>query len=107
HLKRVGAFASIEPGTPAPMSVERLKDRIELMPGFTVDAVKADRGLNDDRLNKLKIISLVEETRACDACSLKGEPHPTPSIGTSPKFMMVFDSPNWQEAKAGKMLAGD
>lgn len=106
-LDRVGAFASVEPGTPLPMSAERLKDRIELMPGFTVDSVKADRGLSDDRLNKLQVIKLVEEVRACEACSLKGDSHPSPTMGATPKFMMVFDTPTWQEAKAGKMLTGD
>lgn len=107
NLERVGALAGVEPGSAPAMSTERLKDRIELLAGFTVDAVKADRGLSDDKLNKLKIIRMVEEIKRCEGCSLKGEAHPTPTIGASPRFMMVFDSPNWHEAKAGKILAGD
>jgi len=106
-LARVGAFASVEPETRPAMHVDRLKDRIELMPGFTVDAVKADRTLSDERLNKLRIMELVGETRTCEDCSLKGCDHPTPRLGKAPKFMIVFDSPSWKEGKAGKMLEGD
>lgn len=106
-LVRVGAFASVTPGEIAPMHPDRLKDRIELMPGFTVDAVKADRTLSDERLNKIKIMELIGETRTCEKCSLKGCDHPTPRLGKNPKFMVVFDSPSWKEGKAGKMLEGD
>lgn len=106
-LQRVGAFAELEPGTPKAMSAERLKDRLELMPGITVDAVKAERGLTDDKVAKLKVIRMVEEIRGCEGCSLKGEQHPSPAMGSKPKFMMVFDSPNWQEARQGSILAGD
>lgn len=106
-LIRVGAFAAVTPGDKPAMHVDRLKDRIELMPGFTVDAVKADRTLNDERLNKIKIMELVGETRTCEKCSLKGCDHPTPRLGKNPKFMVVFDSPSWKEGKAGKMLEGD
>lgn len=106
-LDRVGAFASIEPSTPAAIAPSRLKERLELMPGFTVDVVKADRGLSDERLAKIKILDLVERTRVCEACSLKGESHPTPRLGSKAKFMVVFDIPSWQEGKAGKMLEGN
>ena len=106
HLRRVGAFASVGDGLPA-MHIDRLKDRLELMPGYTIDAVKADRGLHSDRIAQLKIAELIGELRVCDGCSLAGGQHPTPSMGKKPRFMMVFDSPNWKEGKAGKMLAGD
>ena len=106
-LDRVGAFASIEPGTLPALHTDRLKDRIELMPGFTVDAVKADRTLNDERLAKLKIMDILGETHTCEKCSLKGTAHPLPRLGKRPKFMIVFDSPSWKEGKAGKMLEGD
>lgn len=106
-LERVGAFAAIEPTTKPAMHLDRLKDRLELMPGFTVDAVKADRGINNERLALMKIIRMTEELRSCDKCSLKGAAHPLPRIGKSPTFMVVFDAPNWQEAKKGKMLEGE
>lgn len=106
-LDRVGAFANIEPETRPAMHPERLKDRIELMPGFTVDAVKADRTINDERLAKLEILKLAGECRDCDKCSLKGCEHPVPRLGRRPKFMVVFDCPSWKEARSGKMLDGD
>ncbi|WP_374335305.1 DNA polymerase III subunit alpha [Methyloversatilis sp.] len=106
-LEAVGAFASITTGAPAPMATERLKDRINLMPGFTVDAVKATRGMNDDRLSKIKIAEVLGEVNRCDKCSLKGKPHASPRMGKGLKFMMVFDSPTYGEGQAGKLLEGD
>lgn len=106
-LERVGAFASIEPGTLPALHSDRLKDRLELMPGFTVDAVKADRQMNNERLALMKIVRMSEELRSCDKCSLAGAQHPLPRIGKKPVFMVVSDSPHWQEGKVGKMLEGE
>ncbi len=106
-LERVGAFASVEPGTPPALHSDRLKDRLELMPGFTVDAVKADRQMNNERLALMKIVRMSEELRSCDKCSLAGAQHPLPRIGKKPVFMVVSDSPHWQEGKVGKMLEGE
>ena len=106
-LDLVGAFASIEPATPPAMSDKRLKDRLELMAGFTTEVVKATRGVSSDNLSKIKITSLIETCRTCEGCSLKGQPHPSPRLGKTPKFMMVFDSPDYKEGNAGKMLESD
>ena len=105
-LEKVGAFYSITGEGLAPTHPSRLKDRIALMPGFTVDMVKPERELNVEALAKIKITSMIEEVRSCEGCSLKGAPHPLPRMGSKPKFMVVFDSPNWQEERAGKMLEG-
>lgn len=107
NLERVGAFAGIEPETLPALHIDRLKDRIELMPGFTVDAVKATRGVSDSKLVKIKIAELAGELRTCNACSLKDMNHAIPRMGRSPKFMMVFDAPSWQEGTAGKLLEGN
>lgn len=106
-LERIGAFYSITGEGFAPTHPSRLKDRIELMPGFTVDMVKADRDLNVEGLAQIKITALIEDFRACEGCSLKGNPHPLPRMGSKPKFMVVFDAPTWKEERAGKMLEGD
>ncbi len=106
RLVRVGALHSVEGGLP-PLHPDRLKDRLELMPGFTVDTVKADRVVVNDSFVMTKLIRLVEETKSCDQCSLKGGVHVAPRMGKTPKFVMVFDSPSWQEERAGKMLEGD
>lgn len=105
-LEKIGGFHSLTGGLP-PTHPDRLRDRLTLMPGFTVDAVKADRGLNDEKLAKIKIARLVDETTRCEGCSLKGKPHPTPVMGSKPKFMMVFDSPGFYEVKKGKLMQGD
>ena len=103
-LDRVGALASIQPGAKPANHLDRLKERLELMPGFTVDAVKADRAIEADRFALMKIIRISEDMRACSACSLSTSGHALPAVGKSPKFMMVFDAPNWQEGKKGRML---
>lgn len=106
-LERVGCFASITPGALPSTDVSRLKDRIELMPGFTVENVKAERGIATDKLSQIKIVSLNSEFRDCDKCSLKDQPHPMVRMGKAPKFMMVFDNPHYQEGTADKILEGD
>lgn len=106
-LNLIGGFASIEPSTPSALSEERLRDRLEFMPGFTVDIVKATRGISNDSLSKIKIVSLVEGLKSCEKCSLQGTSHPTPRMGKVPKFMMVFDCPDYKEGNAGKMLESD
>jgi DNA polymerase-3 subunit alpha len=106
-LGKVGAFHALDGEGVAPMHPSRLKDRIELMPGFTVEMVKPDRLLNAEHLAKIKITSMIEEIRGCEGCSLKGQAHPLPRMGDAPKFFLVFDTPNWKEERAGKMLEGD
>ena len=106
-LRRVGGLAPIEPGSLAPLHPDRLKDRLELMPGFTVEMVKASRGLSLDRLAEIKIREVVGALRTCDKCPLAGLEHPIPRLGARAKVMMVFDSPNFKEAKDGKMMGGD
>jgi DNA polymerase-3 subunit alpha len=105
-LEKVGAFHSTDGGL-APLHPDRLKDRLEFMPGFTVDAVKADRKLTTERIAVLEIAKISGEARTCEKCSLKGKAHPLPAMGKSPKFMAVFDCPSWQDEKAGQMLSGD
>jgi DNA polymerase-3 subunit alpha len=106
-LVLIGAFAECEGDKVPAMHPDRLKNRIELLPGFTVDTVKADRTLNAEHLALLQLVRIGEETRSCEKCSLKGGCHPMPRIGKTPKFMVVSDNPNWQEEKAGKLLEGD
>jgi DNA polymerase-3 subunit alpha len=107
NMERVGVFASVTAGAIPAAHPDRLKDRIELMPGFTVDSVKADRGINAETEAITQILRVISDYRACDQCEFKGKMHPKPTIGKRPTFMMVFDSPNWKEEKAGRMLEGD
>lgn len=107
RLERVGAFASITEGSLPPLHESRLKDRLELLPGITVEAVKADRGLTTEKIAVIKLTRMLDETTGCSKCSLAGTPHAGPRLGKKPKFMMVFDAPSFKETKAGKMLEGD
>jgi DNA polymerase-3 subunit alpha len=106
RLNKVGALWSVNKLGHPPLHTDRLRDRLSLMPGFTVEMVKADRGLNNEHLAKIEVTRLIEECRMCQGCSLKGKPHPVPRMGASPKFMVVTDAPTWQEEKAGKMMEG-
>ena len=107
RLERVGAFATITEGALPALHESRLKDRLELLPGITVEAVKADRGLTTEKLAVIKLTRVLEETSSCAKCSLAGTPHAGPRMGKKPKFMMVFDAPSFKEVKAGKLLEGD
>jgi DNA polymerase-3 subunit alpha len=107
RLERVGAFATITEGSLPALHESRLKDRLELLPGITVEAVKADRGLTTEKLAVIRLTRMLEETAGCAKCSLAGTPHAGPRLGKKPKFMMVFDAPTFKETKAGKMLEGD
>jgi len=106
-LDRVGACHTVTGVGVASTHPSRLKDRIELIPGFTVDMVRPDRELAVDGLAQIKITKLVADMSSCAGCSLQGAPHPTPRMGARPKFMVVFDTPTWKEERAGKMLEGD
>ena len=105
-LDKVGALYKLRGGLP-PLHPDRLRDRIALMPGWTVETVRPDRKICAEEITKLKVLQMVDECRSCDKCSFKGGAHPVVRFGSRPQFMMVFDSPNWQEGKAGKMLEGD
>lgn len=105
-LKTVGAFASVEPGELDPLHPDRLKDQTVLLPGLIIEAVKADRTIKLDKFQQAKLVEIVNEVKACEKCSLKGSPHPTPRLGRKPKFMVVFDAPHKGEEKAGKFMEG-
>jgi DNA polymerase III subunit alpha len=107
NLERVGGMYSMVGGK-EPLHLDRLKDRLELMPGFTVDAVKAKRGLETDKSAMSQIVRMFHnEIKNCEKCSLKDSGHPLSRFGKTPKFMVVHDSPHWKEAKSGKMLEGE
>lgn len=108
NLGLVGAFASIDPTAKPARHPDRRKDQTELMPGLIIDAVKADRSTDvQDKFLRAKIITLVQDYKKCDGCSLAGEQHPVVRLKNNVKFMVVSDCPSWQEEKADKLLEGD
>jgi DNA polymerase-3 subunit alpha len=104
-LDKVGAFFGVDGGV-TPHDPIRLRDRLELMPGYTIDTVKASRAI-DLVVVKTGLLRMLEEVRACEKCSLKDAGHVLPRVGKSPKFMVVLDSPSWVEEKKGKLLEGE
>lgn len=106
-MDRVGCFAAIEPDQKPATDISRLKDRLALLAGFTVETVKADRGINNEELAVIKLKEIIGETRKCEGCPLSGREHPLPRMGRKPKFMVVFDSPTWKEGAEGKLMVGD
>jgi DNA polymerase-3 subunit alpha len=107
-LEKVGALAPIKPGSLPPRHLDRRRDQTELMGGLIIDAVKADRTTDlKETFLRAKVISLVQEYKACEGCDLAGQPHPTVRAKYTVKFMVVSDCPSWQEEKADKMLEGD
>jgi DNA polymerase-3 subunit alpha len=106
RLEKVGALFKLKGGVP-PLHQDRLRDRLEYLPGYTTERVKATRGLAAEHLAKIKVTQLVEQMRSCTGCDLQGKPHPVPRMGDTPKFMVVTDAPNFKEERDGKLLAGD
>lgn len=109
NLTRVGALAGITPGAKIARHPDRRKDQMELMPGLVIDAVKSDRQTDvGEKFLRAKIITLVQEYKACEGCDLAGQAHPTLRLGKSTmKYMVITDCPTWQEEKADKLLEGD
>jgi uracil-DNA glycosylase family 4 len=108
NLGLVGAYATIDAGSKPARHLDRRKDQVELMPGLIIDSVKADRTTDvSDKFLRAKIISLIQDYRKCEGCSLAGEKHPAIRMKSTVKFMVVADCPSWQEEKADKLLEGD
>jgi DNA polymerase-3 subunit alpha len=107
-LKAVGAMASVDPTALPARHPDRRREQMELMPGLIVDAVKAERETDTkDPFVRQKIIHLVQEYRKCQDCDLAGQLHPAVRTGDRARFMVVEDSPTWQEEKNEKYLVGD
>lgn len=108
NLRLVGALASIDPDEKPARDLSRRKDQMELMSGLIIDAVKADRVTDlGEKFLRAKVISLIQDYKKCDGCSLREVPHPSVRAKTNVKFMVVSDCPTWQEEKADKLLEGD
>ncbi|WP_151708875.1 helix-hairpin-helix domain-containing protein [Acinetobacter brisouii] len=107
-LNRVGAFASIEPNQPSARHFDRRKDQMELMSGLIIDAVKADRQTDmKDGHVRARLISLAQDYKSCEDCSLRGSPHPQMRFGKTAKFVVVNDCPSWDEEKQDRLVEGD
>lgn len=107
HLDKVGAFASIVPGSPAVDDPIRLRDQQDLMPGIIVEAARVNRTIELTRTDVAEIAKVIQACRTCEKCDLKGGVHPIPRLGKSPKFVVVSASPFYTEERAGKLMEGE
>lgn len=108
NLGLVGAYAEIEVGSLPARHMDRRKDQMELMPGLIIDSVKADRTTDmSEKYLRAKIITLVQQYKKCEGCDLADQPHPSPRCKTTVKYMVVTDSPNWEEEGKDKLLEGE
>lgn len=105
-IERVGAMYPIKGGLP-PDDAGRLKDQLEMLPGLIHESVKADRPLDLSDINKKRIVQIMTEVKGCELCNLSESSHPLPRMGSEAKMMIIVDSPNWHEEKAGKLFEGD
>lgn len=107
-LGLVGAFSNVDKDELPANHMDRRKVQIELMPGLIIDTVKADR-TTDMREGHLRtrLISLAQEYKGCEGCSLAGQPHPLMRCGNTAKFMVITDCPNWEEEKKDRLMEGD
>lgn len=103
HLERVGAFASITPGSPPATDRSRLKDQLTLMAGVMQQVAQIDRDMTVGKGAKAKLLNLVNEW----ADDYDDRWTCAPRIGKKAnKIMVVFDAPNWSDENAGKLVSG-
>lgn len=107
-LNKVGAFASIEPNQLPANHFDRRKMQKELLPGLIIDAVKSDRTMSvGTPYIRAKLIDIVKDYRTCKDCDLCEKVHPAIRCGkNTAKFMVITDTPNFDEEKAGTLLEG-
>lgn len=100
-LHKVGAFASIEPGSLPATDPERLRDQAELMGNLIIDAVKASRPfeMNPKRSAEINVLM----TRMAAEMGL-GDDLIRPSIGIKPKIMVILDNANGNDGRTGYFM---
>lgn len=107
-LDRIGAFASIEPETPAATHPSRVRDQIELIPGLITEAAPIDRDMRmNDRFAVRQLKEMILEYR--EKLSEDGAPV-IPAMNGKNRIMVVFDAPStgkYSEESSGHMARGD
>ena len=102
HLERVGAFASITPGTPAATDKSRLKEQLTLMPGVIQKVATIDRDMIVDKGTHARLLSIVNDySTVFDDRWVS-----VPRIGKKSKIMVVFDAPSWADENEGRLVSG-
>jgi len=102
HLDLVGAFASIEPGTPSATDSSRLKDQLTLMPGVLQKVATIERDMTIDKSVEARLLSVVNDYSR----HYHDRWTSVPKIGKRAKIMVIFDAPLWSDEIEGKLLSG-
>lgn len=100
-LDRVGAFASIIPGSVPATSEERRRDQAELMGNLVIDAVKATRQFEMNPKRQAEVNVLM--TNMAAEMGL-GDELIRPSIGIKPRLMIILDNANGNDGKTGYFM---
>jgi DNA polymerase III subunit alpha len=107
-LEKVGALASITPGSLPARHPDRIRDQAELIPGLITAIVPIDRSMHTDKFTKAKLGELVNEYREKHGPAGDGDGIPVkPCMGKSAKFMVIFDAPTNSEDTAGILTFGN
>jgi len=101
-LDKVGAFASIDPGSLPAKDPRRLADQRELIPGLIVANVPVNRELATDKFSKAKIVEIMRDYRAKHGPEGDGDGWPVKiKFGSNARFMVISDAPTHEEEQLG------
>lgn len=101
-LRKVGAFADIDPKELDSRHPERRKDQAALMGDIMIDAVGVERNFICDAKVCAQVNAL--HSRIEKETEL-GEAIVRPTIGRKPKVMIVLDAPNGWDEKSGYIMS--
>lgn len=97
-MERVGAFASITPGSNPVSHPDRIKDQLELLPGLILSNVRADRAIVVDPFIRNELAKVLIAQKA------ELNAHTMPRMGSKPKFMVLFDAPSWKDEQNLRLM---
>lgn len=101
-LDKVGAFASIEPGSLPARDPKRLPDQRELIPGLIVTNVPVGRELASDKYSKARIVEIMKDYRLKHGPEGDGDGWPVKiKFGSNARFMVISDAPSHEEEQLG------
>lgn len=100
-LERVGAFASICPGTPPATDESRLKCQAELMGALIINAVKTTRVFTMSEKKNAEINILMNQLAVESGL---GASLVRPQTGRKPTMMIILDGANGNDNKSGYFM---
>lgn len=101
-LQKVGAFATVDPEFDSIDNEDRLYHQYELLENLMTHLVPVDKVINQTAVKNtlLPILKAHSERVSCDY----NEKFVMPLLGSSAKFMAIFDAPGKRDEKVGGLL---